>query len=76
LKTWGIKMYSKIKKMVGEPDLQKIDFKRGIFISKTGYESKWWNSAEIKGIKNYFGGKLINEIKTPYFYIIHILLND
>jgi len=72
LKTWGIKMYSKIKKMVGEPDLQKIDFKRGIFISKTGYESKWWNLAEIKRIKNYFGGKLINEIKTPYFYIIHI----
>ncbi len=76
LKNWGIKMYSKIKEMVGEPDLQKIDFKRGIFISKTGYESKWCNSAEIKGIKKYFGGKLINEIKTPYFCIIHISLND
>jgi len=75
LKDWGIKMYSKIQEMVGEPDLQKTDFKKGIFISKTGYEAKWWNSTEIEEIKNYFGGETVNEVLTPYFSIIHISLN-
>ena len=75
LKDWGIKMYSKIQEMVGNPDLQKIDFKKGIFISKTGYEAKWWNLTEIEEIKNYFGGEIVNEILTPYFSIIHISLN-
>lgn len=76
LKDWGIKMYSKIQEMVGEPDLEKTDFEKGIFVSKTGYTSKWWNSAEIEEIKNYFGGKMVNKIQTPYFSIIHISLNE
>jgi len=74
LKDWGIKMYSKITEMIGEPDLEKMDFEKGLFVSKTGYTSKWWNSAEIEEIKNYFGGKTINEILTPHFYIMHISL--
>jgi len=75
LKDWGIKMYSKIQEMVGEPDLLKTNFKKGVFISKTGYEAKWWNSAEIERIKNYFDGEVVNEISTPHFCIIHISLN-
>ena len=74
LKDWGIKMYSKVQEMVGDPDLQKIDFKKGIFISKTGYEAKWWNLTEIEEIKNYFGGEIVNEVLTPCFSIIHISL--
>ena len=74
LKDWGIKMYSKIQEMVGEPDLQKTDFRKGIFISKTGYEAKWWNLIEIEEIKNYFGGEIASEVLTPYFIIIHISL--
>jgi len=65
-------MYSKIQGMVGKPDLLKTNFKKGIFISKTGYEAKWWNSTEIEGIKNYFDGEVVNKIQTPHFSIIHI----
>jgi SAM-dependent methyltransferase len=75
LKDWGVKLYTKIQEMIGRPDLQKTDFKRGIFVSKTGYKSKWWNSAEREEIKNYFGGEIINEISTPHFSIIHISLH-
>ena len=74
LKNWGIELYSKIIEMIGEPDLEKTDFEKGLFVSKTGYTSKWWNSAEIEEIKDYFGGEVINEVKTPHFYIIHISL--
>ena len=74
LKDWGIRMYSKIQEMVGEPDLLKTDFKKGIFISKTGYEAKWWNLTEIEELKDYFRGEVVNEVLTPHFAIIHIFL--
>jgi len=72
LNNWGIKFYFAIKGMVGEPDLEKTDFGKGLFVSKAGYTSKWWTSAERKEIKDYFGGEVINEIQTPHFWIIHI----
>jgi len=74
LKEWGIKLYTKIKDMVGEPDLEKTDLEKGLFVSKTGYASKWWTSAEIKEIKDFFGGKIMKEVLTPNFAIIHISL--
>jgi len=72
LKDWGIKMYSKIQEMVGEPDLEKTDFEKGLFASKTGYTAKWWTLAEIKEIKDFFGGKVVKEVLTTNFAIIHI----
>ena len=74
LKDWGIKMYSKITEMIGKPDLEKTYFEKGLFVSETGYTSKWWNTAEIEKMKEFFGGKLINEVLTPHFVIIHISL--
>jgi ubiquinone/menaquinone biosynthesis C-methylase UbiE len=72
LKEWGIKFYSTVKRMVGEPDLEKTDFENGLFVSKTGYTSKWWNASEIEEIKNSFNGKAMKEVLTPNFVIIHI----
>jgi ubiquinone/menaquinone biosynthesis C-methylase UbiE len=74
LRDWGIKLYSTIKEMVGEPDLERTDFEKGLFVSKTGYISKWWTFAEIKEIKDFFGGKILKEVLTPNFAIIHISL--
>ena len=73
LKDWGIKMYSKITEMIGKPDLEKTYFEKGLFVSETGYTSKWWNTAEIEKMKEFFGGKLINEVLTPHFVIIQLL---
>ncbi|MCH8741555.1 methyltransferase domain-containing protein [Patescibacteria group bacterium] len=72
LKDYGMRFYTAIQEMTGEPDLENIDFERGIFRSKTGYQSKWWTSDEIEEIKSYFGGKVVNEFLTPHFAIIHI----
>jgi len=74
LRDWGTKLYSTIKEMVGEPDLERTNFEKGLFVSKTGYTSKWWTSAEIKEIKDFFGGKIMKEVLTPNFAIIHISL--
>lgn len=72
LRSWGINLYSLISELVGEPDLEKTDVSKGLFVSKTGYTSKWWNKKEIENIKKYFGDKVINEIWTKEYYIIHI----
>jgi len=74
LKDFGMKLYTHIAPMTGDPDLEKTDFEKGLFVSKTGYTSKWWTLADIEEIRKYFGGKVIKEIKTPEFYILHTSL--
>lgn len=74
LKDFGMKLYTHIAPMTGSPDLEKTDFDKGLFVSKTGYESKWWTPGEIKEIKRNFGGKIINEAQTETFYILHLSL--
>jgi len=41
LKEYGIPMYNSTSALSGEPDLEKIDFQKGNFISKTGYQSHY-----------------------------------
>ena len=73
LSSWGVtELYPSVSEMVGEPDLDKTDFKKGIFISKSGYTSKWRNRKEIEQIKQFFQGKSVNEIWTDEFCVLHI----
>ncbi len=72
LKNWGLKLYPKASEMVGEPDLNKLDLEKGIFVSKTGYTSKWRFKAEVKEILNFLGGDLISKSETPNWIILHI----
>ncbi|MCK5449697.1 hypothetical protein KAI32_02430 [Candidatus Pacearchaeota archaeon] len=72
LKDWGMKFYESLKSMVGEPDYDKIDFNKGIFISKTGYVSRWHSMKEISIIKEFLGGKIIEDYSTRYYRILHI----
>lgn len=75
LPTWGISaLYPSVSKMVGNPDLDKTDFRQGIFVSHTGYRSKWRSKAEIEKIKDFFQGKLLNEVWTDQFCILHFQL--
>ena len=74
LKDFGMKLYTHIAPMTGDLDLGKTDFEKGLFVSKTGYESKWWTLSDIEEIRKYFGGKVIKEVKTPEFYILHTSL--
>lgn len=73
LATWGIKeLYPSFSKMVGEPDLEKTDFKKGLFVSKTGYTSKWRSKKEINKIINFFDGQVVNQVWTENWCVIHI----
>lgn len=72
LREYGAKMYKSLKNLVGEIDLKKTEFKKGIFRSKTGYVSKWWTKNEMGEIKKILGGKIMKEILSTSFYILHI----
>lgn len=72
LKTWGIELYSHISWMAGEPDLDKTDFGKGLFVSKTGYTSKWRSKKEIEEIKKFFNGNVIREISSNEWCVLHI----
>lgn len=74
LRNFGVRLYTHIQEMTGEPDLEKTDFEGGLFVSKTGYTSKWWTPAERREVKDYFNGAIVNEIETPISYIFHTSL--
>jgi SAM-dependent methyltransferase len=73
LRSWGVSsLYPSVSAMVGEPDLERTDFEHGIFVSKTGYTSKWRSAEEIEKIKQFFQGQVVNEIRTNEFCVVHI----
>ena len=72
LKGWGLMTYYHGKEMNGEPDLEKTDFSKGQFVSKTGYTSKWWKDSEIEDMKRFFGGTILNEVVANEYWIIHL----
>lgn len=64
LRSWGsFSLHPSVSAVVGEPDLELMDFEHGVFVSKTGYTSKWRSSEEIGQIKQFFQGQVINEIQ-------------
>ena len=54
LKKFGLTVYASLKSMVGPVDMERTDFDRGLFVSKTGYISKWWTIKEREEIKSFF----------------------
>ncbi len=72
LKGWGMDLYDHVGKMTGKPDLEKTDFSKGIFVSQTGYKSKWRSKEEIEDIKEFFGGEVIEENWTDNWCVIHL----
>jgi SAM-dependent methyltransferase len=72
LKDYGISIYDSISGLVGEPDLEKTDFKNGNFISKTGYRGHWWTPEERDKIIQIVGGSIVAEVKGKVFHMIHV----
>jgi len=72
LKTYGVGMFKSVEALVGKIDLQRTDFGKGIFRSKTGYLSKWWNDSEIETMIKQLNGKTVNKVENSNFVILHI----
>lgn len=72
LETWGVSMYRLISEMVGRPDETATDFDRGLFVSTTGYTSKWWTDDEVGGFIEHFGGGVLREVREPEFLIMEL----
>jgi hypothetical protein len=65
-------MYSLISEMVGFPDLEATDFDGGQFVSTTGYTSKWWTDDEVDGLVEYFGGRVVREVREPEYVMVEL----
>ncbi len=76
LESKGVPMYRTLQDMVGEVDLDKIDYREGRFVSKTGYISKWWKAEERKEIKETVGGRVVKIYEEDNFWILHVSLAD
>lgn len=68
----AIPMYTTLAELVGEPDLERTDTKRGVFRSKTDYKSQWWTSEQRAEMTRILGGQKAGEVLTPNFWIIHL----
>ena len=69
---FAIPMYTSAAKLVGEPDIEKCDVAKGLFVSKTGYTSRWWTKEEREEMKQILGGHLVQEISEERYFIFHI----
>ena len=72
LKDWGVNFYEKIEDLVGAPDFDRIDYEKGLFISKTGYMSKWRSVKEMQIVGEKLGGKIIEHYSNHNYQFLHI----
>lgn len=70
LEEYGITMYRKLKEMVGNVDLERSDFRKGILVTDSGYSTKWWNEKEIEDFKKM--GRLVRALKNMNWYLLEL----
>jgi hypothetical protein len=74
LDSWGVAFYHGLREMVGDIDLQKTDFLGGLFVSRTGYSSKWRSSSEISALVRRLGATITTQVWTPQTCVLHLTL--
>ena len=70
LSPWGISMYKTMVDMIGEPDLKQTNIEGGLYVSKTGYLSKWWSDDDVRVLKNL--GFVVAESHAEEYYLIRM----
>ncbi len=70
LKTWGVSMYGKLRKMVGAVDLNRSDFEEGLLVTDTGYTSKWWTDDDIANFRQL--GEVVREQKADEYVLLEV----
>lgn len=72
LKSYGLGLYKVIQEMVGDIDPNKSDLEKGIFVSNTGYLSKWWSKNEIEQIIKSLNGSILSQKIDQVYSIYHV----
>lgn len=75
LPTHGLSLYKKLTPMVGKFDQLKSQLDKGLFVSETGYESKWWSESEINEIIETLRASVLAKHTTEVFSLIHLKLS-
>ena len=73
-KDYAVKIYSAIS-FIGEPDLERTNFDRGIYVGKSGYKVYWWSPEQREEILRMLGGRKVNEVLGTPFFILHVAYN-
>ncbi len=61
---WGLDMYGAQESRIGRVDLERTDFENGLFVTDTGYTSKWWTDEDLdrmRGLGHVFRGAMTEE---------------
>ncbi len=69
---WGMEMYEQLSEMIGEADPDRTNFQKGLFVSRTGYVSKWWTDEDLEEMKAFFGGQCVRDVVDPAFVILQL----
>jgi ubiquinone/menaquinone biosynthesis C-methylase UbiE len=73
LEQWGVSLYKNyFQKMVGEFDVEKSNFEKGLFVTKTEYTSKWRNAREIEEIISYLEAEEVQSKIGRGFAVYHL----
>ena len=72
LKDWGVGMYGTLTDMVGNVDVAKSNFDKGLLITDTGYTSKWWTDSDIIKLKE--SGTVVRELLADGYQLIELVV--
>lgn len=72
LSDFGLEFYDNIKEISGNYDASKSDLENGVFITDSGYQSKWWKKEEVESFSKEIGGKIEDVYEGKEFYIFRI----
>lgn len=70
LSGFGRQMYASLEPMLGHIDENKTDFSKGIFVTDSGYISKWWTDEEILSFKKL--GKLVRSFQAEEYVLLDL----
>ena len=74
LKSWGLNMYGKITDMLGRQSPDKTVVEKGVFVTDTGYTSKWWTDEDIAGFRTL--GKVVREQSTDEYTFLELAFDQ
>lgn len=75
LKDYGVSLYEKLKPMVGEISLDESRLHDGMFVSKSGYVSKWRSKDDMQIVAFTMGADIVSVQEANEYSIYHLKIS-